>query len=100
MQTQSSHPQGVHIVPQTWYGRLFALVATGGLLVVGFFFFIFFLIVASAAAAVVVGRLFWLQRKLRQQASKDVIEGEFSVEEGYERLSASTRQVPDEQRDR
>jgi predicted lipid-binding transport protein (Tim44 family) len=73
---------------------LFTLVALV-ILVLGFFFFAVALVAGALLAAVIGARLWWNMRKLRQQASADVVEGEYRVVE-HMQISASPPQHPDE----
>ena len=50
------------------------------LLVAAFFFLFIFLLVLGVAALAVLLRLFWRAKKVRAQASQDILEGEYSVE--------------------
>ena len=66
--------------PQTWLGRVVGGLLAAALLVAGFFFLFIFLLVLGVLILVVVLRLLWRAKKVRTQASQDILEGEYSVE--------------------
>jgi predicted lipid-binding transport protein (Tim44 family) len=94
MQTQSTRQTEIRIVPQSWYGRLLAVLAGGVLLVLGLFFFVLFLIAGAALVAAFAARLMWIQRKLKKETSQDIIDAEYSVEGGEERLAKPVGTLP------
>ena len=66
--------------PQTWLGRLVGGLLAAALLVVAFFFLFIFLLVLGVLILAVTLRLLWRAKKVRAQASRDILEGEYSVE--------------------
>jgi predicted lipid-binding transport protein (Tim44 family) len=66
--------------PQTWLGRVLGGLLAAALLVAAFFFLFLFLLVLGVLILAVLLRLFWRARKVRTQASQDILEGEYSVE--------------------
>ena len=66
--------------PQTWLGRLVGSVLAGALLVSAFFFVFIFLLVAGVLIVGISLRLLWRARQVRDPASQDILEGEYSVE--------------------
>ncbi len=65
-------------------GRIvFTLVALV-IVVLGFFFFAVALVAGAILAAILGARLWWHMRKLKKQANKDVVEGEYTVVEHVE----------------
>jgi membrane protein implicated in regulation of membrane protease activity len=66
--------------PQTWLGRVVGSVLAAALLVSALFFLFFFLLIAGVVILGISLRLLWRARQVRDQASKDVLEGEYSVE--------------------
>jgi hypothetical protein len=67
--------------PQTWLGRAAACLVSAALLVAAFFFAVIFLAIAGVLLAGFALRLLWLRHKIKGQATPDVIEGEYSVEQ-------------------
>ena len=61
------------------------------IIVLGFFFFAVALVAGALLAAVIGARLWWLRRKLRQQAEADIVEGEYQVVEHVEIQSTLPR---------
>jgi len=76
--------------PQTWLGRVIGGVLAATLLVAGFFFLFVFLVILGVVILAVVLRLLWRARKVRVQASQDILEGEYSVEPQEERILGSS----------
>jgi hypothetical protein len=66
--------------PQTWLGRVVGSVLAAALLVSAFFFLFIFLLVAGVLILGISLRLLWRARQVRDQASQDILEGEYSVE--------------------
>jgi hypothetical protein len=66
--------------PQTWLGRVVGGLLAAALLVAAFFFLFIFLLVLGVVILAVLLRLFWRAKRVRAQASQDVLEGEYSVE--------------------
>jgi hypothetical protein len=66
--------------PQTWLGRVVGSVLAAALLVSAFFFLFIFLLVAGVLILGISLRLLWRARQVRDQASQDIFEGEYSVE--------------------
>ena len=66
--------------PQTWLGRVVGTILTVALLVSAFFFLVFFLVAAGVLILGISLRLPWRARQIRAQASRDILEGEYSVE--------------------
>jgi hypothetical protein len=65
---------------QTWLGRVVGGLLAAALFVAAFFFLFIFLLVLGVLILAFVLRLLWRTRKVRTQASRDVLEGEYSVE--------------------
>jgi predicted membrane protein len=65
------------IVPQTWYGRLFAAVAGALLFLLLIFFFTLFLIVFVLLAIVVTIYIFLFGRKFEKTTSPNIIQVEY-----------------------
>ena len=76
--------------PQTWLGRVLGGVLATALLVAAFFFLFIFLLVLGGVILAVVLRLLWVAKKVRAQASQDILEGEYSVEPQEERIPGSS----------
>ena len=66
--------------PQTWLGRVIGGLLAAALLVAAFFFLFIFLLVLGVLILAVLLRLLWRAKKVRAQASQDILEGEYSVE--------------------
>ena len=66
--------------PQTWLGRVVGGLLAAALLVAAFFFLFIFLVVLGVVILAVMLRLLWTAKKVRAQASHDILEGEYSVE--------------------
>lgn len=66
--------------PQTWLGRVVGSVVAVALFVSAFFFLVFFLLAAGVLILGILLRLLWKARQIRAQASRDILEGEYSVE--------------------
>jgi hypothetical protein len=77
-----SQPSGTRFyrLPQTFIGRMLALVLGAALLVAAFFFLFFFLVIAAIALFAFSIRALWRARKVAPSPTPDIIEGEFSVE--------------------
>lgn len=77
-----SQPSGTRFyrLPQTFIGRLLALVLGAALLVAAFFFLFFFLVIAGIALFAFAIRAVWRGRHVASSPRPDIIEGEFSVE--------------------
>lgn len=69
----------MHIVPKTWYGRLFMAILTILLLWLSMFFFTLFLIALSVLTFVLGTLLLLTHRKMYRKASQKIIEVEYSV---------------------
>ena len=65
---------------QTWLGRVAGGLLAAALLVAAFFFLFIFLLVLGVLTLAVLLRLLWRAKKVRAQASQDILEGEYSVE--------------------
>ena len=76
--------------PQTWLGRVAGGLLAAALFVAAFFFLFIFLLVLGVVILAVLLRLFWVVRKAKTPASKDILEGEYSVEPQEERLLGSS----------
>jgi len=80
--------------PQTWLGRVVGGVLAAALLVAAFFFLFIFLLVLGVLILAVLLRLLWRAKKVRAQASQDILEGEYSVEPQEEgTLDGSTADI-------
>lgn len=66
--------------PQTWLGRVVGSVLAAVLFVLTFFFLVFFLLACGVLILGILLRLFWRARQIRARASRNIIEGEYSVE--------------------
>jgi hypothetical protein len=66
--------------PQTWLGRVVGGLLAAALLVAAFFFLFVFLLALGVLTLAVLLRLLWRAKKVRAQASQDILEGEYSVE--------------------
>ena len=75
---QTRIPAGV--IPNTWYGRVAAVLIAAALAVVGLFFLAFAAVAAALIAVLVLVRIWWVARRLRAQRDAGVIEGSWSVE--------------------
>lgn len=93
--TDTHHRQRVILVPRTWIGRFFAAVVTIALVCIAVFFITIFFIIISVLAVFIIAKYLWRQRQISRKGSKDVIEGEYTVEDekkyhpGHTRLSDS-----------
>ena len=76
--------------PQTWLGRVIGGLLAAALLVAAFFFLFIFLLVLGVLILAVLLRLLWRAKKVRAQASQDILEGEYSVEPQEERILDSS----------
>ena len=76
--------------PQTWLGRVAGGLLAAALFIAAFFFLFIVLLVLGVLILAVVLRLLWVAKKVRAQASKDILEGEYSVEPQEERLLGSS----------
>lgn len=70
-----------YVFPQTFLGRVAAGVLAAALLVSAFFFLFVFLLVAGVLILGIALRLLWRSRQVRAEASQEVLEGEYSVEQ-------------------
>ncbi len=80
------------IVPQTWYGRLFAAVAGILLLLLLIFFFTLFLIIFALLAVVVTIYVFLFGRKIEKPTSSNIIRVEYFVANPQEESKNSNQQ--------
>jgi hypothetical protein len=69
-----------YALPQGFWGRLATGLLAITLVVAAFFFVVFALIAAGVVVAALSLRAWWRARQLRGQVSKEVIEGEYTVE--------------------
>ena len=76
--------------PQTWLGRVVGGLLAAALLVAAFFFLFIFLLALGVVILAVLLRLLWRAKKVRAQASQDILEGEYSVEPQEERIPGSS----------
>ena len=72
----------IYTFPQTLLGRVAAGIVTAALLVSAVFFFFLFLLLAGALVLGISLRVLWLRRQFKRNAPPDVIEGEYSIEQG------------------
>jgi membrane protein implicated in regulation of membrane protease activity len=86
----------IHVLPNTWLGRLLAIVAAAALLVLAFFFLTFVLAAVGVMILVALARLLLPTHKTRRQTSDGSIEGEYSVESEEEPrpIDSATHIVP------
>ena len=77
--SQTSGTRFYHL-PQTFIGRMLALVLGAALLVAAFFFLFFFLVIAAIALFAFSIRAVWRGRHVAPSPRPDIIEGQFSVE--------------------
>ena len=77
-----NQPSGTRFyrLPQTFIGRMLALVLGAAMLVTAFFFLFFFLVIAAIAVIAFSIRALWRARHVTPAHTPDIIEGEFSVE--------------------
>lgn len=84
--------------PQTWLGRVAGGVLAAALFIAAFFFLFIVLLVLGVLILAVVLRLLWVAKKVRAQASQDILEGEYSVEPQEEGIldgsAADIRHLP------
>jgi len=66
--------------PQTWLGRVVGSVLTAALFVSAFFFLVCFPLAAGVLILGILLTLLWKAREIRAQASRDILEAEYSVE--------------------
>lgn len=71
MQTDPSfrrlYGRQIHLQPKGFFGKLFAAVAAGGLLVLGFMFSVVIVAVAAVAGLLFWGWMWWRTRDLRRR---------------------------------
>jgi hypothetical protein len=71
---------GIFQLPQTLLGRVAAGLVAATLVIAAFFFLFFVLILAGVVLLGFSLRAMWRARRARAEASKDIIDGEYSVE--------------------
>lgn len=76
--------------PRTWLGRAVGGLLAAALVVSAFFFLFFFALVAGVL--VMSLRLLWIGRKAKIRATRDVLDGEYSVEPRDEHTDITHRQ--------
>lgn len=61
------HGRQIHIQPKGFFGKLFALIAAGGLLVLGLMFSVVIVAVAVVGGLLFWGFMWWKTRELRRR---------------------------------
>lgn len=70
----------IHLLPDTWLGRLLATAVAAALLMLAFFFLAVVLVAVGVMMVAALVRLLLPTRMTRGQTSDGAIEGEYSVE--------------------
>ena len=91
MPKQSEQKIEIYGVPQTWYGRLIAAIATVLLLWLAIIFFMAFLIIVGLLFALVIIRMIWPFSKAGKGQSSSFIETEYYVEKNEQTESQNAK---------